>query len=100
MTMDDTTDALQKRDGSELFYAESWALVGMLAMSDAYGPRFARLRMAFSANESSEDALREVYGASLAKVTGDLEDWVRQSKRPKLQFAGVPAATVRSDAST
>ena len=99
MAMSETADALQKRDGSELFYAQSWALVGMLAMSDAYGPRFARLRIAFSANESSEDALREVYGVSMAKLTSDLEDWVRQPKRPTLRFAGVPAATVLLDAS-
>ena len=103
------------RAGSDIFYAQSWALTEMLLMSPSYAPRFLRLVMALSrspaalpAGTDSAQLLQATYGKPLADITRDLVAWVRhhhskpmplgpprETSRPMFQTAEVPGAAVQ-----
>ncbi len=61
-----------------LFYAQSWAVVHMLAFHPNYRALFPRYLQAVSAGASSSDALGQVYGKSLEDVTLDLQSYIPQ----------------------
>ena len=80
------------RAGSNIFYAESWALTEMLLMSPEYGPRFSRLLAAFStAPGAGVEALEGVCGKPLAAVAQDLETWVKGHKSRPLALGALRA---------
>jgi hypothetical protein len=58
-------------------YNEGWALTHMLAMTPAYGPRFASLLAAIQAGASSREALETVYGKPLEAIEKDLGVYIR-----------------------
>ncbi len=65
------------RAGTDIFYAQSWALTEMLLMSPSYAAKFLPLAMALSKSTDSAELLERTYGKSLATITRDLEAWVR-----------------------
>jgi tetratricopeptide (TPR) repeat protein len=69
-------------DAPTLFYAQSWALLDMLARAPEYG----RLRalIASLAALPPEDAFASVYGATLDRVTADLRAWTGRRKPAEL----------------
>ena len=68
----------QTRDGTAIFYAESWALTDMLMSSPEYAAHSNKLIAALNGGLSTSQAFVKVYGRSLTAVFGDLRDWVRQ----------------------
>jgi Flp pilus assembly protein TadD len=66
-------------DKMEIFYAESWLLTHMLALSDSYRPHFGEFLGAASSGLSSEDALRKVYGKDLKAINSDLHSYFGQT---------------------
>ena len=71
---------LERREISDLFYAESWALADMLTAAPAYGPQFPRLFAELSGGASSAQAIAAVYGQSLDEITANLRAWVRRRR--------------------
>jgi hypothetical protein len=71
-----------ERSAMDVFYAESWALTEMLALSPKYAPGFPKIL-----NRPALD---------VAAVTRDLHDWVNQRKFPSIQLPEVitPAVPV------
>ena len=64
------------RSSSALFYAQSWALAGMLSLSPQYRPGFARFAALLAAGGTGPAALQSAYGKTVAAVTRDLSAWV------------------------
>jgi tetratricopeptide (TPR) repeat protein len=88
------------RDGSEIFYAQSWALVEMLLASPPYAPRFAQLLNALAKpGASSADALETIYAKPLAGIRSDLETWVRR-RNPEPIVLGAPPRFASGEAET
>ena len=66
-----------RRDTSEIFYAESWAFSDMLMASPVYSPRSPNLFAALSAGTPSLKALSDVYAKPLEEIARDLRVWVQ-----------------------
>ena len=82
------------RDGAELFYAESWALAHMLALSPDYGPRFQSLLDAMRAGAPASDAIASTYGRPADEIERDLHAWIGRRTVKSLRAAGVAAPTL------
>jgi tetratricopeptide (TPR) repeat protein len=82
---------LQKddRDTVGLFYAESWALTDMLALSPEYSPRFQTLISTVSEGVASARAVITVYGKPLEAVERDLHVWVDGHLSSSAPLAGI-----------
>jgi tetratricopeptide (TPR) repeat protein len=74
-----------ERGAMDVFYAESWALTEMLALSPKYAPSFPKIL--------NRPALDD------AAVIRDLHDWVNQRKFPSLQLPAVITPAVPVDVS-
>lgn len=62
-----------------IFYAESWALTHMLALSEDYMPGFSKFVAAVAGGRPAADSLQAIYGKSVKQVTGDLHSYIAQS---------------------
>jgi Flp pilus assembly protein TadD len=70
----------QQPDKMMLFYAQSWALVHMLALDASYGAGFQRFLATMSTGASTEAAMQSVYGKNMEQVGSDLEAYVAAKK--------------------
>ena len=69
-----------------VFYAESWALTHMLALSGPYRPRFLEFeRLIFSGTEPA-DAFQKAFGKSMLEVLADLHRYIQRSTLPGQLF--------------
>jgi tetratricopeptide (TPR) repeat protein len=65
-----------------VFYAESWALTHMLALSGSYRPRFFEFeRLIFAGTEPAE-AFRNAFGKPMREVLADLHRYIQQGTLP------------------
>lgn len=80
----------EDRDGTALFYAQSWALAEMLAFSPDYSARFPALIAALASGAAGGQALPAVYGKSLEAIARDLHGWT--GKRVPAPIGLPPAA--------
>ena len=64
---------------AEMFYAESWALVHMLALDNAYSPRLRSLMDALL-HGGSVEAFQKTYGKPIERVEADLRSYLEQSR--------------------
>lgn len=78
------------REGAELFYAESWALVDMLASSPEYAPRFHRFWDVFRSESNERDPFIRVYGKSADVIMSDLKIWTRHTAHAAIPIAASP----------
>ena len=78
----------ERRDTSDVFYAESWALADLLTASPDYRPGFSGLVAALRGGVPSDRALVSTYGKPLEEITADLHAWV--AKR-RISAAALPA---------
>jgi len=69
-----------EKDRAGIFYAESWALVHMLFLSDQYREQFNKLLMALSSGLPASAAFWQTYAKTLAQVQKDLEQYMRGTK--------------------
>jgi tetratricopeptide (TPR) repeat protein len=69
-----------------IFYAESWALTHMLALSDRYRPKFQEFFRQVVAGTPPQDALRRTYDRSLSEALGDLRVYLNGSQFPEKEF--------------
>lgn len=68
----------------QTFYAESWGLIHMLALSNSYAPQFRRFLDVLSNGTSASQGLQDLYHKSVGQVTVDLEEYVKQRQLPAL----------------
>ncbi len=85
------------RKEAEIFYAESWALVDMLAASPRYSAHFREFVAELNEQTDAGRALRNVYGESLAEVEKRLRSWVGQTKQPRRGVVAPPTETEMVD---
>lgn len=97
--------ARNNRDSASLFYAESWAVTGMLLLSPDYAPKFQQLVALLNAGSSGPDAVERVYSKPLQNVEKDVAEWLANgctmtkttpmaaSGAISVQFSEVPALT-------
>lgn len=71
-----------QRDDLAIFYAESWALTHMLALSERYSGRFQQFFSSLSSGKSASQAFRDVYGKSERAVALDLRAYLRRRALP------------------
>lgn len=79
----------QDRSANDVFYAESWALTGMLALSPGYASRFPRFVAAAGEGVPSLDLLSRIFGKSAEELTHDLGIWVGQGAPDTVQLPRV-----------
>ena len=77
------SSVFRSRNGAEIFYAESWALVDMLMGSATYSGRFAEFVTESTAGASGAQLFRKAYGKSLEEVAADLDIWMRAEHLPR-----------------
>lgn len=82
----------QERAANDMFYAESWALVGMLALSPAYAAKFPRFVSAAGEGVSSQDLLTRIYERSAEQIGRDLRVWVGHGAPATVQLPRVTPA--------
>lgn len=70
----------------QIFYAESWALTHMLAVSEGYARRFNSFLSMVSSGRPVREVLRVVYGKELLDAETDLDDYLRRGSLPALLF--------------
>jgi len=68
-----------EKDKVSIFYAESWALTHMLALSEEYMPGFSKFVAALAGGRPAADCLQSIYGKNVKQVTGDLHSYIAQS---------------------
>ena len=65
-----------------IFYAESWALSHMLALSPDYSSQFGHLLSLVSGGTPVEQVFQLLYHKNLADIDADLHDYLRQENLP------------------
>lgn len=75
-----------ERDRAGILYAQSWALVHMLNISDEYRDRLSQLLGMLREDRPPANAFRRVYGKSLEEVEDDLAAHVRERLNWALEF--------------
>ena len=80
-------------DKIPIFYAESWALVHMLAMNPGYQPGFTRFITLITQGISSAVALSQVYGRSMLEIQDDLFAYLPSLSRCPLIVGRTEAST-------
>jgi len=81
VAVDHSSSYYNEADKARIFYAQSWLLTHMLALSREYRPGFSRSLSAFQHGISAEEAFREVYDKSLEEVEKDLKSYPRSNLR-------------------
>jgi tetratricopeptide (TPR) repeat protein len=79
MAVDHDSEIYNEKDKKGVFYAQTWALMHMLNLSDKYRPALSKLNSRLESGASPEELFRESYGKTLAEVEKDLSAYVRQS---------------------
>ena len=69
-----------------LFYAESWALTHMLALSPDYAAAFPKFVESVSAGANARESLAKIYGRPLAQVMADLHAYMSRRQLPAHLF--------------
>ncbi len=97
-TLSEESGRQETREAADLFYAESWALAGMLILSPEYAPGFQKLLVRLAAGTTSQEALYTTYAKSPDEVARDLHAWVDRGASQTVQLPEVaidaPAITV------
>ena len=78
------------RERVSMFYAQSWALTHMLALSDAYRPGFPALLETVARGAEPAGAIQKIYGKSLAQVRTDLDSYIRSYLFKAALFRSTP----------
>ncbi|HTX37355.1 MAG TPA: tetratricopeptide repeat protein [Bryobacteraceae bacterium] len=74
-----SSEVYNKQADAEMFYAESWALVHMLALDNTYSPRLKSLMDALM-HGGSVEAFQKTYGKPIEQVEADLRAYLDNSR--------------------
>ena len=98
-TLSDTALHREERTMIALFYAESWALTGMLALSPGYAGGFQQFVAAAGGGAPSLEVLTKSYGKSADAIARDLREWVDQRASSSVQLPRVSPESVAVEVS-
>jgi tetratricopeptide (TPR) repeat protein len=87
------------RSGSNLFYAESWALTEMLMLAPDYRSRFPALLTELASGAPAEQALVTVYARPLDVIARDLRAWPGKRRMATTALPGIEAGPVAMEVS-
>ncbi len=79
--VDQNSPYYRQADKMLLFYAQSWAMVHMLALDSEYGAGFSKFLLAVSSGATTEQALMDVYHKSLEQVGQDAQAYFGSKRR-------------------
>ena len=99
MSLSETARQRQERSAADLFYAESWALTDMLALSPEYAPGFQKFLALAGSGSPGLEALLSTYGKSADAIARDLRNWLKQRRLPVIQLPAVVAGSAPVDIS-
>ncbi len=94
MSLSEASQQRQERSAADLFYAESWALTDMLALSPEYAPGFPKFLALAGSGSPGLDALQSAYGKSADAISRDLRNWLKQRRLPVIQLPEVVTESV------
>jgi hypothetical protein len=97
LALTDDSPIRQRRDTSEVFYAESWALVHMLMLSPHYGQRFRTAMERLASGMPASQVLETVYAKPLDDIARDLRGWVERGRYAPAVLPVVPADAVATE---
>ena len=80
LVVDHNSPYYNERNRASIFYAESWALVHMLYLSNEYRPRIDKFGTAIGSGVPSANAFWQVYAKTPAQVQKDLEIYLRGTR--------------------
>jgi tetratricopeptide (TPR) repeat protein len=86
LAVDESSPYYNDPDKMQIFYAESWALVHMLAVSENYSSRFNKFLSVVSSGQPAREALAEIYGKRLASIESDLDQYLARRSLPALLY--------------
>ena len=86
LSADEESPLHNERNKAGIFYAESWALTHMLALSSDYAAKFPKFVESVSGGANARDSLARVYGKSLDQVTADLRHYLSRKQLPTQVF--------------
>lgn len=89
----------EERGTIAVFYAESWALTGMLALSPGYAAGFQQFVARAGPGSSSLEALTKSYGKSADAIARDFRAWVDQRASRAVQLPRVSPESVAVEVS-
>ena len=69
-----------------LFYAESWALTHMLALSQDYAAQFPKFLESVSGGMDTRESLARVYHKTLDQISEELHDYMQRKQLPMHAF--------------
>jgi tetratricopeptide (TPR) repeat protein len=93
MSLSAESQQRQERSAADLFYAESWALTEMLAISPAYAAGFPKFVARVASGVPSDEAMTEIYGTQA--VMRDLQAWIGRPAiihLPEVSTGAVPVS--------
>lgn len=76
----DFKDPMWDKSRVSLFYAQSWALTHMLALSPEYRTRFEAFVLALHEGAGAEEAFTRIYGKPLQIIRRDLESYLSSDR--------------------
>jgi tetratricopeptide (TPR) repeat protein len=76
----------QDPKASELLYAQSWALVHMLFLSEPYRPQLPDFLNRLTSGTPPEELFRSMYHKSIRQIQDDLQAYVRDKAFPRVVF--------------
>lgn len=97
MTLSDLVSQTGERDLGDraaIFYAQSWALADLVALSPEYAPRFPQFLAALNSGAGSAEALARVFGKSLDAVERDIRQRNARRGRTAVAVAGEIAGPI------
>ncbi len=77
--VDHASPYYNEKSKAGIFYAESWALTHMLALSQQYRPKFPQFLQAIASGATAAAAFEQHYGKTLPEVQRDLSAYLRGS---------------------
>jgi hypothetical protein len=86
VAVDESSPYYNDPDKMQIFYAESWALTHMLAVSENYSGRFNAFVSTVSSGRAAREALAEIYGKRLSSVEADLDQYLQRRSLPALLY--------------
>ena len=87
MGADRESPLYDEKNKAAMFYAESWALVHMLNLSELYQPHLNDLKKMLPAGASPAELFGRVYAKTPAQVQRDLETYLRRTAFNAVRFS-------------
>jgi tetratricopeptide (TPR) repeat protein len=76
-TVDRNSPHYNEKSRTQIFYAQSWALVHMLQLSDFYRPKHGEFFRAITSGTRPAEAFQSIYGKSMEQVLKELNGYLR-----------------------